>query len=207
LKARPEMGRQSLVEWIAERDRHSRLKHENFRRAAEAVAVAFSGLPEVGAISLFGSVAVPLKTRTTRRGWEMLHDCKDVDLAVWVDHTEDLVEFKRARSRALAGLWAEHSIGVAHHQVDVFFLAACSDRYLGRLCNFGMCPKGHRECRVPGCGRTPLLQQHEDFVFYPDALAEQRVVRLYLRSDPTFGDGTPCRQAAWTCSHMTPYEH
>ena len=176
------MGQGPLVEWIAEQDQFARLKHENFRRAAEAVALAFACLPEVAAISLFGSVAFPLKTRKTRRGQEMLHDCKDVDLAVWIDHTDNLAGLQRARSRALAALFAEHSIGVAHHQVDVFLIEPGSNRYLGRLCNFGSCPKGHSACRVPGCGRTPLLKQHHVFVFDPDALAKIRVVRLYVRS-------------------------
>lgn len=37
--------------------------------------------------------------------------------------------------------------------------------WLGRLCTFAVCPKGKRQCLVPGCGETKLLQQHEDFVF------------------------------------------
>jgi predicted nucleotidyltransferase len=175
------VGRRPLGEWIAEQDYFARLKHENFRRAAEAVAVAFSHLPEVRAVCLFGSVARPPQTRITRRGYEMLHDCKDVDLAVWLDHTDNLAGLQKVRARALARLLADHDIGVAHHQVDVFLIEPGSGRYLGRLCNFGTCPKGHLDCSVPGCGRTPLLKQHEDFVFYPDALAEGRVVRLYAR--------------------------
>ncbi len=176
------MGRRPVGEWIAEQDKYSRLTHGNFRRAADAVAVAFASLPEVGAVWLFGSVALPLKTGVTRRGWEMLHQCKDVDLAVWVDHTDNLAGLQRARSRALVQLLADHSIGVAHHQVDVFLIEPVSDRYLGRLCTFGTCPKGKPECQVAGCGSWPFLQQHDDFVFYPDALAEDRIVRLYVRS-------------------------
>jgi predicted nucleotidyltransferase len=175
------MGRRPLSEWIAEQDRFARLKHEHFRRGAEVVAAAFARLPEVGAVYLFGSVARPLETWVTRRGSEMLHDCKDVDLAVWVDHTDNLKGLQKARSQALAKLFAERSIGVAHHQVDVFLLEPGSDRYLGRLCSFGSCPKGKRECDVEGCGRSPFLKQHEDFVFYSDALAEDKVVRLYVR--------------------------
>jgi len=173
------MGRRPLSAWIEEQEWYARLKHENFRRAA--VATAFASLPEVGAICLFGSVARPLETWVTRRGWEVLHNCKDVDLAVWVDHTDNLESLKKARIRALATLLADHSIGVAHHQVDVFLLEPGSNRYLGRLCGFGTCPKGKRECRVEGCGRSRLLKQHEDFVFYADALDEDKVVRLYVR--------------------------
>jgi len=43
------MGHRPLSEWIEEQDRYARLKYENFRRAAEAVATAFASLPEVGA--------------------------------------------------------------------------------------------------------------------------------------------------------------
>lgn len=177
-----DMGRRPLSEWITEQDKFARLTHENFRRAAEAVADAFASFPEVGAVCLFGSVALPLKTNVTRRGWKMIHHCKDVDLAVWLDHTDNLAELKRARSRALAQLLAGHSIGVAHHHVDVFLIEVGSDRYLGRLCNFGTCPKGKPQCRVAGCGRSPLLQQHDDFVFHPNALSEDRIVSLYVRS-------------------------
>lgn len=145
------------------------------------MATAFAGLPEVAAVWLFGSVARPLETQVTRRGWEMLHNCKDVDLAVWVDRTDNLAGLKRARSRALSKLFDDEAVGVAHHQVDVFLLEPESDRYLGRLCSFGSCPKGRPECRVAGCGSSPLLQQHEDFILYSDALADHKVVRLYDR--------------------------
>lgn len=36
--------------------------------------------------------------------------------------------------------------------------------------------------RVPGCGRSPLLKQHDDFVCHPDALVEGHAVRLYVPS-------------------------
>jgi len=37
------------------------------------------------------------------------------------------------------------------------------------------------ECLTPGCGREPLLRQHEDFVLEPDALAASRALPLYER--------------------------
>ena len=130
-KPRLAMERRTLSGWIDDQDHWSRLKHEHFRRAGEAVAAAFSTIDEVEAIALFGSVARPLETRITRRGWEMLHTCKDVDLAVWIDHTNGLDPFRRARGRALSKLFTEQSIGVAHHQVDVFFIEPKTDRCLG----------------------------------------------------------------------------
>jgi hypothetical protein len=75
-------------------------------------------------------------------------------------------------------LWQEHGIGVAHHQVDVFIMEPGSDRYLGRLCIYSQCPKDKPECRVPDCGSTPLLRQHEDFDLNPSALLMDRCIIL-----------------------------
>jgi hypothetical protein len=41
---------------------------------------------------------------------------------------------------------------------------------------------GKPECRVPGCGGTEFLRQHENFVFADDALANA-VVLFDRRSD------------------------
>ena len=62
------MRRKRLNQWIIEHDEFSRLKHGHFRRAAEAVAAAFTSLPEVLAISSFGSVALSFRTRITTDG-------------------------------------------------------------------------------------------------------------------------------------------
>jgi hypothetical protein len=119
-----------------------------FRTAAGLVAQALAELPQVQKVVLFGSVAAPLskeipRFREFRRaGVAVWHECKDVDLAVWVSNLEDLKSLQRARARALNALFHERDIGVAHHQVDVFLFGPGSDRYLGRLCPFGQCPKG-----------------------------------------------------------------
>jgi len=136
------MPRLSRATWIAEHDRYAQRRHDDFRRAALAVATAFAERPEVRAVSLFGSVARPLETFiTSRRHWELLHDPKDVDLAVWIDRLDDLKGLQRARSAALNRLLETEQIGVAHHQVDVFLFEPGSDAYLGRLCGYGVCPK------------------------------------------------------------------
>jgi hypothetical protein len=163
-------------------DRSMRLRQRQFRMAAEAVAEAMGLLPEVEKVALFGSVARPLEKevprfrRFRRARIEIAHECKDVDLAVWVSSLGCLKALQKVRSHALNGLMDEHNIGVAHHQVDVFLLEPGTDRYLGRLCNFGQCPKGKRECRVTGCGKTPLLRQHEQFRFDWAACSQGHVV-------------------------------
>jgi hypothetical protein len=172
---------------IAEQDRYMLRRQADFRLAADVIAEDFAEFPEVRAITLFGSVARPL-VREVPRFWqfkrhaiEILHECGDLDLAVAVDRLDNLAALNRARSGAVIDFHKQSGIGVAHHQVDVFLFGKGWDDYLGRLCPFGQCPKGKRECLVPGCGREPFLKQHERFVLEPDALAADRSVPLYER--------------------------
>lgn len=162
-------------------------RQAHFRLAADAVTAALAGFPEVEKVALIGSVARPLWREVPRfapfrqlriRIW---HECKDVDLAVWLDGLGGLQALNRARSLAVQRLYAEKQVGVAHHQVEIFILKAGSNDYLGRLCTFSQCPKGKRECLVPGCGRELFLRQHVDFAFWRDAVDEDRIMRLYDR--------------------------
>jgi hypothetical protein len=171
---------------IAEQDKHLLERQRMFRIAADAVAAALARFDEVEVVALFGSVAVPLWREVPRfsdyRRYriEVWHECKDVDLAVWIGRLDRLRELERASARALASLLTERNLGIAHHQADIFLFEPGSDRYLGRLCHYATCPKGKRDCLVPGCGREPFLRQHEDFVFRPEiSLAEERIIRLY----------------------------
>ena len=162
-------------------------RQQQFRLAAEAVAKAMSLLPEVQKVALFGSVARPLETEVPRfrkfrrERVAIPHECKDVDLAVWVSGVGCMKALQKARSRALNDLLADRNIGVAHHQVDVFLLEPGTDHYLGRLCDFGQCPKGKKDCRVAGCGATPLLRQHEGFKLDWPGASQGHVV-LYERN-------------------------
>jgi hypothetical protein len=161
-------------------------RQAQFRLAADAVTAALAGVPEVEAVALIGSVARPLWREVPRfqpfRHWDVpvWHECKDVDLAVWLDRLDRLHTLTRARSMALQHLFEERQIGVAHHQVEIFVLQG-EATYRGRLCPFSQCPKGKQECLVPGCGRDPFLQQHAGFTFWPDALAPDRIMLLYHR--------------------------
>jgi hypothetical protein len=170
---------------MAEQDRYQLERQRIFRVASDAVTAGLARFDEIEAVALFGSVAVPLwrevpRFREFRRyEIEVWHECKDIDLAVWLSRLDRLSELDRAAAQALSRLSSERDIGVAHHQADIFLLEPGTDRYLGRLCHFSTCPKGKIECLVPGCGREPFLKQHEDFKFARDALAEGRVIRLY----------------------------
>lgn len=180
--------REKLRNWAAEENAGLLRRQAEFRLAADAVARAFAKVPYVAAIVMFGSVAQPLQRRVPRSrklrraGVELWHHCKDVDLAVWVDRLDSLSELGRARGKAVQRLLGRTGIGVAHHQLDIFLMQPVTNRYLGRLCWYRDCPKGKIECLVPGCGREKLLRQHEDFALRPDALAEDRIIRLYDRA-------------------------
>ncbi|HVT57990.1 MAG TPA: hypothetical protein VHR45_06300 [Thermoanaerobaculia bacterium] len=173
---------------IREEDRLLRRRQEEFRAAADYVTVAFAQLPVVDRVVLFGSVARPLRREIPRfrefrrAGVALPHECKDVDLAVWLSDTSHLEVLRKTLGRAVNALFEEAGIGVAHHQVDVFLLEPGSDRYLGRLCHFGTCPKGKPECLAPGCGAALFLRQHEAFVFDPQALDPARSLLLFDRA-------------------------
>ena len=159
-----------------------------FRRAADVATAALAGFDEVMAVALFGSVASPLWKEVPRfsnyrrAGIALWHECADVDIAVWLDRLDRLREMRRRINRALPAIFEETSLGVASHQLDIFVLEPGTDRYLGRMCQFKACPANKAECLVPGCGKTPFLQQHEGFVLHGNALGPTRLVRLFDRA-------------------------
>jgi hypothetical protein len=186
----------SIDEETADDNRYRAQRHEQFRAAAKYVTAALVRFEEVQKVVLFGSVAAPLRKeparfrKFARAGIELWHDCKDVDLAVWTSGVGMLKALQKARSRALADLYRDTGIGVAHHQVDIFLMAPGTDRYLGRLCTYGECPKGKPDCHVPGCGAAPFLKQHEDFVLDPGSFAVGKAIVLF---DRVAGLGAPAQ--------------
>lgn len=173
---------------IAEQNRALLRRYRDFRRAADAVVASWQHSPEVAAVALVGSVAVtpykevPRFAPYRQARIALWHECKDLDLAVWLARLGDLDGLRRAKERALRDHFARTGAGVASHQVDVFVLEPGTDRYLGRLCQFNRCPKGKPECLVPGCGAAAFLRQHEGFRWQPQALAGDRAVRLFDRA-------------------------
>jgi len=173
---------------IEEENRYLLERQRQFRMAADLVTSAFAAFSEVQAIAVIGSVARPLwkevpRFREFRRERiELWHECGDLDLAVWIGSQDRLGALRRARDRALREAYeAGAGISIVGHQVDVFLFEPESDRYLGRLCHFGQCPKGKRECAVEGCGAIPFNKRIADFVPRADLLAPARHAMLYER--------------------------
>jgi hypothetical protein len=143
---------------------------------------------EVEAIAVIGSVAKPLwkevpRFREFRRaGIEVWHECKDLDLAIWISSQLKLDALRRARDSALRrGYESGKGPSTANHQVEIFLIEPGTDRYLGRLCNFNECPKGKPECRVPGCGAVPFNKCIDGFAPPADLLASASYAMLYRR--------------------------
>ena len=51
-----------------------------------------------------------------------MHECMDVDLAVWMSDLENLKSVQKARDRVLNKFQEERQFGVAHHQAEAFIL-------------------------------------------------------------------------------------
>jgi hypothetical protein len=165
-------------------------KHKDFRIAAKYVADLIKDVPEVVKIVLFGSVGLPLQKEYSRFrkykrfGKEMYHECKDVDLAVWVNDFNCLKQILKTRNRSSLTLFDEKQIGIAHHQIEIFIFAPDNNQYIGRLCIFNECQKeGKKECRVPGCGEILFVKKIEGFTLYDDALAAEKSILLYQRNE------------------------
>jgi hypothetical protein len=163
-------------------------RQREFRMAADVVTDAWMAFAEVQAVAVIGSVArtlwkeVPRFSEFRRAGIEVWHECGDLDLALWLDSQERLEQLRRATSRALrAAFEAGTGVSIVDHQLDVFLIEPGSDRYLGRLCSFNQCPKGKRDCLVPGCGAIPFNKRIEEFKPHGDLLAPARHAMLYER--------------------------
>ena len=176
---------------IASQNQYLLRTHQQFRIAAEYLAQAFSEIEAVEKVVLFGSVALPLKKEVPRfREYnyyqiKVWHECHDVDLAVCLNDLAVLKQLQITRGRALNQLHQEKNIGVAHHQVDVFIIEPITNRYLGRLCDFAICPKDKMDCLAPQCGQPPFLKQVPGFKLRSQALAPQKRQVLFERKPVT----------------------
>jgi hypothetical protein len=185
---------------IEAQNRYLLKQQHQFRLAADVVADVLMDFPEVEAVAVIGSVAkalwkeVPRFREFRRAGIEVWHECKDLDLAVWISSQHRLGELRRARDLALR----DAGLNVANHQVEIFLIEPGTDRYLGRLCNFNACPKGKSQCQVPGCGAIPFNKVVDGFAPFANLLASAGHAMLYVRGQgrlrsaldlPTVADG------------------
>jgi hypothetical protein len=163
-------------------------RQREFRLAAVVVTDAWMAFAEVQAVAVVGSVAkvlwkeIPRFSDFRRAGIEVWHECGDLDLALWIDSQERLGSLRRAAAQALRAAFERgDETSVVSQQLDVFMIEPGSDRYLGRLCSFNACPKGKRDCLVPGCGAIPFNKVIAEFKPRADLLESARYAMLYER--------------------------
>jgi hypothetical protein len=172
---------------IAKEERRLLERQQVFRLVADRLTAALAQCGDLEALALIGSVARPLRREVPRFApYKQLrvpiaHECKDVDLAVWISRADGLDELRRTRGRVLNEIVAERGNGAAVHEIDVFLLDPSTNRYLGWLCYFRQCPAAKRDCLAAGCGHLQFLKQHDEFSFWPQAIDEGAAVRLYDR--------------------------
>ncbi len=174
---------------IADQDALMVERQRVFRLLADRMAIALAGVDFVEKVALIGSVAgalwreVPRFQPFRRLGIEIAHECKDLDLAVWVSRVDRLAALKRVRASVSRGLFADLDVGVPEHQIELFLIETGDpDRYLGRVCCYRSCPRGHRDCLAEGCGASPFLQQMDGFEFWPSTLEASKSLTLFDRS-------------------------
>ncbi|AZO21796.1 MULTISPECIES: hypothetical protein [unclassified Mesorhizobium] len=173
---------------IESQNRYLLERQRQFRIAADVVTRAWMTFSEIEAIAVIGSVAKPLWkeiprfSEFRRARIEVWHECGDLDLALWINSQHRLGELRRAGAAALRQAF-ETGVGISFvsHQLDVFLFEPDSDRYLGRLCSFSKCPKGNRDCLVPGCGTIRFNKRIADFQPHADLLAPVAYSTLYRR--------------------------
>jgi hypothetical protein len=175
---------------IEEQNQRLSRQQREFRLAANIVAEAWTRFDEIEAIAVIGSLAKPLWKEIPRfsdfrrEGVEVWHECKDVDLAVWIASQHRLGELRRASHLALGEAYeAGAAMSVPGNLLDVFLFQPGTDAHLGRLCEFNQCPKGKPDCLTPGCGDIPFNKKHEDFTPEPNILAGADKAMLYRRGE------------------------
>src|SRR6058998_1922536 len=87
--------------------------------------------PEVYAVAVIGSVAkalwkeIPRFSDFRREGIEVWHECRDLDLALWIESQQRLREIHRAANRALGKAFAS---GADTSVVPISSISSCSIR-------------------------------------------------------------------------------
>ena len=175
---------------VAEQDASMLKRQETFRIVADRLAVALAEVDFVDKVALIGSVAGALRREVPRfqpfrrLGIEIAHECKDLDLAVWVSRVDRLETLKRVRAKVSHGIFADLGVGVPEHEIELFLVEASdADRYLGRACYFKACPRGHRDCLAERCGAQPFLKQMDGFEFWPSTLEPSKILVLFDRAN------------------------
>ena len=112
---------------IEAQNHHLLERQRQFRVAADVVADAWTDFPEVQVVAVIGSVAKPLWKEVPRFSEfrrariEVWHECRDLDLALWIDSQHRLGELRKAAALALRRAYQTGAgTSVVPQQLDLF---------------------------------------------------------------------------------------
>ena len=143
---------------------------------------------EIERISLFGSLAKPpflephpYSKRLRDRGVHIFHAPKDIDLAIWVSSLNNLSAIRETLARTVRNM-VKQELGLSDDRVELFVFDYRSGKYLGCVCHFNKCPKGHDDCLTHGCGTPKHLKIKKDFDLHPEAISRVNGQLLFERT-------------------------
>ena len=119
---------------IAAEERALLERQRVFRFVADQLTAALAQCADVEVIALIGSVARPLPREVPRFSpyrqlrLPIAHECKDVDLAVWVSQVDGLDKLRHARGSIIKKIVAERGHWPAVHEIEVFLLEPGTNR-------------------------------------------------------------------------------
>lgn len=152
------MARLSLIEQIAEQEKHDRERKQRFRKAAKTFAGKLASRKSVQEVALCGSMV-------TEDPYP-----NDIDLAIVVDSLNELPVIARAARQ----------ISSTYHGWEVFVFRP--DRtYLGRVCYRRECPSQTARCDKIDCGRVAHIGNLADFQFDPMLFLSPPIEILWRR--------------------------
>jgi len=177
-----------LIEAVrSEENKRSLMKYKGYVYAATELAKRLTEFSEVQRITLFGSLAKPpykephpYSKSLREKGVTVFHQPHDIDLAVWLSSLEN-IRSMRQTCNTVANEVMKKAPGLSCNAIELFVFDAQSNQYLGRICYFSHCPKGHNDCCNKGCGHTKYLKTLDDFTFHPDALSKANSQLLFSR--------------------------
>ena len=162
-------------------------RRDEFRRVGEAVAQRLAEVPAVRRIVLFGSTVgqlrkeLPRSGRFRRAGIEVWHECRNVNLAVWLDDLEYTQTLQQTRRSAVVEALARKKLDLDEQHVDIMLMQG-EDECLGFLCCFDECPcAGKYDCLMTGCGATPRVRPLRGRQFHIERVPADRKTTLYER--------------------------
>jgi len=172
----------------SDEDKNALKQYQSFIAVAKELAERLITHSDIERIALFGSLARPpvlephpYSKRLRNRGIHIFHTPKDIDLAIWLSSLDNLGKIRKTMTQTISDL-TKRTPGLCDGSVEMFVFDHQSGQYLGRVCHFNQCPKGHSDCVDKDCGEPKYLKIMKGFVLSPDAVSRVNSQLLFERT-------------------------